>query len=461
MRQGIIAAISTPPGKGGVAIIRTSGKGSRALAEEIFFPRSGKALSSYPARMQVYGYIKDNGEVVDDGLVTVFGEGSSYTGEETVEYSVHGGILVTRRVLELIFSHGAIPATAGEFTRTAFINGKLGLIEAEAIGDLLEAKSNEQLKLASGPARERLRGKVEGMYNSIVRLLGSVYARIDYPEEDLGEFTDDELLSGLSAVREELASLIATYRTGRAIREGISTVLVGKPNVGKSTLYNLLLGEDAAIVTDIPGTTRDILERTVPLGRVMLSLCDTAGVHTEGVTDEVELIGIRRTKERIEAAELVLALFDLSRPADEADREVIEAVRGATGAKIAILTKADSKGDGFAELLDGFDSKIEISALSAPEAALEAIRSEVEALFTDEKISTSSDAIVASARQHAALVSALGFIDEAIGAIRLGIPADAASSDIELCLGALAEVDGRAVSEDVVSDIFARFCVGK
>ena len=461
MRQGIIAAISTPPGKGGVAIIRTSGKGSVALAEEIFFPRSGKALSSYPARMQVYGYIKDNGEVVDDGLVTLFGEGSSYTGEETVEYSVHGGILVTRRVLELIFSHGAIPAAAGEFTRTAFINGRLGLIEAEAIGDLLEAKSNEQLKLASGPARERLRAKVDGMYTSLVRLLGSVYARIDYPEEDLGEFTDDELLEGLSKTRAELAQLIATYRTGRAIREGISTVLVGKPNVGKSTLYNLLLGEDAAIVTDIPGTTRDILERTIPLGRVMLALCDTAGVHTKGVTDEVELIGIRRTRERIESSELVLALFDLSRPADEADREVIDAVASAAGAKIAILTKADTRGERFAELFTGFDAVIEISALGAPEAAIDAIRREVEALFTDEKINTSSDAIVASARQHAALVAALGFIDEAIGAIRLGIPADAASSDIELCLGALAEIDGRAVSEDVVSDIFARFCVGK
>ena len=461
MRQGVIAAISTPPGKGGVAIIRTSGVGAFALAERVFFPRSGKPLSAYPARTQVYGYIKDKDEVVDDGLATLFPAGSSYTGEETVEYAIHGGVLVTRRVLEVILAAGAIPAEAGEFTRTAFINGRLGLTEAEAIGDLLEAKSYEQLKLSSEPARKRLAARIEELRSSLVRLLGSIWARIDYPEEDLGELSDEEIIADLKRVREGLRALISTYRTGRAIKEGVSTVLVGKPNAGKSTLYNLLVGEEAAIVTSIPGTTRDVLERSVPLGRVLLNLCDTAGVHSEGVTDEVELIGIRRTKSRIGEAELLLALFDSSRELDEADREVIAEISAASGAKIAILTKCDL-GEAKSKIDEtGFDAVIKISAEADPEAAVSAIRGEVERLFTDEKISSSADAIVASARQHSALSAALGYIDSAISGAELGIPADAASSDIELCLSSLGEVDGRSVSDEVVSDIFSRFCVGK
>lgn len=461
MRQGVIAAISTPPGKGGVAIIRTSGIGALELAERVFYPRSGRPLSSYPARTQVYGYIKEKGEVIDDGLATLFPRGSSYTGEETVEYAIHGGVLVTRRVLEVLLSAGAIPAEAGEFTRTAFINGRLDLTEAEAIGDLLEAKSYEQLRLASEPARECLKSRISALREGLVRLLGSVYARIDYPEEDLGELDEDEILKELTAIRASLYQLISTYRTGRAIREGISCALVGKPNAGKSTLYNLLVGEEAAIVTDIPGTTRDVLERTVALGRVLLCLCDTAGVRSEEIADEVEKIGISRTAQRIREAELILALFDLSRPLDEADREVLEFVSRAAGAKVAILTKADTDSQSTAIETDGFDAVLRISALSDPEGATDAIRREVERLFTDDKISTATDAIVASARQHSALTSALGYIDAAIDSVRLGVPADAASSDIELSLAALGEVDGRSVSDEVTADIFSRFCVGK
>ena len=463
MRQGVIAAVSTPPGKGGVAIIRTSGDGALAIADEIFFPRSGRPLSSYEPRRQIYVYIKDSGEVVDDGLATYFPKSSSYTGEETVEFSIHGGVMVTRRVLELLFSRGAIPAEAGEFTRRAFINGRISLTEAEAIGDLLEAKSEEQLKLFADSSRTRLRQRIEEIRSILTGLLGSVYARIDYPEEDLGEFTDDEILRELTKAKESLSTLISTYRTGRAIKDGISAALVGKPNAGKSTVYNLLVGEDAAIVTDIPGTTRDVLVREVPLGRVMLRLYDTAGVRSESVTDEVERIGISRTLTELSRSELAIALFDASRPLDGEDEEILARFDEREGASIALLTKCDIAigGESFAKIHEKFDTVIEISSKEDPEGALKAIRDTVERLFTDEKISSSTDAIVASARQHSALCAALSAVDSAITAFRLGIPADAATSDIELALSRIGELDGRAVSDEVVLNIFSRFCVGK
>ncbi|MBR2930418.1 MAG: tRNA uridine-5-carboxymethylaminomethyl(34) synthesis GTPase MnmE [Clostridia bacterium] len=469
MQNGVIAAISTPPGKGGVAVIRLSGEGAVALAESAFFPISGKLLSSYPARMQVYGRIIEGGEVLDDCLCCRFEAGSSYTGEETVELSIHGGVLLSERVLSLLFSLGASPAEPGEFTRTAFINGRLTLTEVEAIGDLLEAKSDEQLRLASETSRERLKNKIESARRRLEMLLGSIYARIDYPEEDLGELSDGEIIAELTAIGGELDALIASYKTGRAIKEGISTALVGAPNAGKSTLYNLLVGEEAAIVTDRPGTTRDLLERVCPLGRVLLRLTDTAGVRGEGAADPVERIGIERTHRRIGESELIIALFDLAQdPAS--DGEIIDAIKGRSSTRIALFTKCDKGGmpdaerllkERFGEDAELFSASLAVSALCEPEATLESIKQLVERLFTDEKISTSTSAIVSSARQHASLTSAKELIDSALRAFGQGAPADCASSDIELCLARLGEVDGRAVSEAVVRDIFSRFCVGK
>ncbi len=462
MRNNVIAAISTPPGKGGVAVIRVSGDGTFETVGKVFFPKSGKRISDYPPRMQIYGYVSDRGERIDDGLLTLFPAPNSYTGEDVAEISCHGGTLITRLVLEALFTAGAVPAEAGEFTRRAFISGKLSLTEAEAIGTLLDAKSREQVILSAEPARVRLSEKISEIRSDITDVLSSVFARIDYPDEDLGDFTDEETLSRLTEIKEKLHRLISTYRTGRAINEGIGTVICGKPNVGKSTLYNLLLGEDAAIVTDIAGTTRDILERTVPLGKVLLRLTDTAGLR-EG-TDEVERIGIERTKAKILSADLIFAVFDLSRPMDGEDRETLALINQSVAAKICILNKADrSIGDSVkAEISgNGFDAVLEISALVEAEGAAELIESTVSRLFIDEKITPSADAIVASARQHGSLCLAEGFIDTAIGAYRLGMPADAASADIERALGAIGELDGRGVSESVVSDIFSKFCVGK
>ncbi|MBQ7343231.1 MAG: tRNA uridine-5-carboxymethylaminomethyl(34) synthesis GTPase MnmE [Clostridia bacterium] len=466
MHGNVIAANSTPPGKGGVAVIRMSGDGALEIAKRVFLPFSGKSLDEYRPRTQIYGYILYNGEKIDDGMLTYFPAPRSYTGEDTVEISCHGGILVTRTVLEALFAAGAVPAEAGEFTRRAFINGKLSLSEAEAIGTLLEATSHEQIRLSASPARAKLQEAIDGIRTSLIDVMSSIYARIDYPDEDLGEFSDEETVARLLSVRERLAKLIDTYKTGRAINEGISTVIAGKPNVGKSTLYNLLVGEDAAIVTDIAGTTRDILERTVALGRVTLRLTDTAGVRS-GELDKVEEIGIGRSKDKITSSELILAVFDLSREIDKSDLELIDEIAKADGYKVCVLNKCDLVN----EKNPPFDLSLipkgvfgEVISISADKDNLSAIKTLTELinrLFTDEKISCGQDAIVSSARQHASLLRARSFIDTAIEAYRVGIAADAASSDVEMAIGAISELDGRAVSDSVVSDIFAKFCVGK
>lgn len=456
-----IAAISTPPGKGGVAIIRMSGAEAFEIAERVFRAASGRSLQDYAPRTQIYGYIIYNNERIDDGLITLFPAHNSYTGERTVEISCHGGTLVSATVLEALFVAGATPAEAGEFTRRAFINGRLTLTEAEAIGTLLDARSREEMRLGAAPARNRLRARIDEIRGEITTLLGSIYARIDYPDEDLGDFTDEETLSALSVIRGKIDRLIDTYRTGKAITEGVSAVICGKPNVGKSTIYNLILGEDAAIVTSIPGTTRDLLEKTVPLGRVLLRLTDTAGIRKEGA-DTVEAIGIERSRDRLAAADLVIAVFDLSREFDREDEDLIAALRTAKGAKICILNKEDSERKlDTGRLSVDFDATITISARDGEDRALALLTETVNRLFTDEKISTSVDPVITSARQHASLMRARECIDAAISAYSVGMPPDAASSDIELALGAIGELDGRSVSENVVGDIFSRFCVGK
>ncbi len=457
----VIAAVSTPPGKGGVAIIRMSGTGAFEIADRVFFPLSGRRFSECEARLQIYGHIIEDGERIDDVLVTRFPAPHSYTGEDTVEIGCHGGILVTRTVLEALLRAGAVPATAGEFTRRAFINGRLTLTEAEAISDLLEAKSREQLRLSSDSARAVLSGRISAIRKKLTELMSSIYARIDYPDEDLGDFTDGEVLTRLYNIKEDLERLISTYRTGRAISEGVQTVICGKPNVGKSSLYNLLLGEDAAIVTDIPGTTRDILCRSIPLGKVMLNISDTAGIRERDDMDAVERIGIEKSRDKIRKSELLFAIFDISRPFDDEDRLILEVANDSDAVKIALLNKTDLAPVFDESELSGFDEIVRISAKNGESEAIATLRDTINSLFTDEKIVVGADPIISSARQHATLTRALDFVEAATESLELGFSQDAVSTDVERALGAISELDGRAVSEDIVADIFSKFCVGK
>ena len=459
-----IAAISTPPGKGGVAVIRISGRDAGAILDKMFLPM-GKTSPKNSPRRQIWGKILRDGECIDDGLATFFPSPNSYTGEDTAEISCHGGVLITEMVLETAFAAGARPAEAGEFTRRAFVNGRLSLTEADGIGLLLEAESEGQIKLASSKSREKLTEKIDALRKNITSLLSSIFARIDYPDEDLGDFTAEETLYALKSIRADLDSLISTYKTGRAVREGIGAVIIGKPNAGKSTFYNALAGEDAAIVTDIPGTTRDILERSVPLGDIILRLADTAGIR-ENSNDTVERIGIARSKSKAESAELIFALFDGQATLDSEDEEIIKYVKTLNSAKIAVITKVDIASEENIFLVRNrvssfADRIVEISAKEKDSEAVLAISAAVAELFTDEKITVGYDAVISSARQNASLLRAREFINSSISAYSMGLPQDISSSDIEMALGAISEIDGRAVSEEVVADIFSKFCVGK
>ncbi len=451
-----IAAISTPRGKGGVALIRISGEEAVAVAGRCFFAKCGKDVAALTPRIAYFGDIVDNGNAIDDGIVTVFRAPASYTGEDMVEISCHGGVLVTSRVLEAVFKAGATPATAGEFTRRAFVNGKLSLTKAQAVGEILEAKSDAQLKVAAAKRRGTLSKKLEEAAHTLTALVADVYAKIDYPDEDLAEISDGEFARRAAEVCTSLASLRDTYRAGSAIFEGVSTVICGAPNRGKSSLYNAIAGEDAAIVTEIAGTTRDVLERDIPLGKVMLHLTDTAGIHD--TADTVEKIGVERAKERMQSAELVICVLDGSRPLCDEDFALIDELRSIFAPKIAVLNKCD-----IAEceipLPDGIFEKV-IRMSARDKQGLDRLRCAVEELFIDEKIDTSADAIITNAREFAALDEAIRLIGDAVDTAKT-LGADIAASDLERAIAVISELDGKAVSENVVSEIFSRFCVGK
>ena len=447
-----IAAVSTPPGKGGVAVIRLSGAEAFDIASRVFRPR-GKTAPQDAPRRAIYGDFLCDGVAVDDGLATAFPAPASYTGEDTVELSCHGGMLITKTILGALFAAGASPAAAGEFTRRAYLSGRLGLSEAEAIATLLEAKSEAQIRLSAN--RGLFAERVMALYGEALSLVSAAEAVIDFPEEDLSEIGEDEFLARLSSLTDSVAKLCATWRTGQAVSEGIRTVIVGRPNVGKSSLYNLLLCEDAAIVSDKAGTTRDILERTVPLGRVLLRLYDTAGLRS--ATDEIEQIGVDRARRAMQEADLILAVFDTSAPLTEEDHALLRELATLGATKIAILNKSDLTAVSTVPA-EGFAATV---TLSAKHGTTEVLSAEIDRLFTDGDIVIGEAAIVSSARQYAALTRAHECLMQAKNALTMGHPADMYLFDLCEALSALGEVDGRTVGEEIVSEIFSHFCVGK
>lgn len=397
------------------------------------------------------------GAPIDDVLVTVFYAPHSYTGEDTVEICCHGGILLTRTVLSALFTAGAEQAGPGEFTRRALLSGRLSLTEAEAIGCLLEAGSTAQIRLSASAARTQLAMALSTLHDDLLTLLSSLYAKIDYPDEDLADLAEEEIVARLSEAEETMKRLRSTYRTGRAINEGIPTVLCGSPNVGKSALYNRLCGEELAIVTDYAGTTRDVLSTSIPLGNVMLRLSDTAGLRE--TTDPVEQIGVSRSRSRMEECELLLAVFDASRPLDAQDTALLHQLTVCQKTVIILLNKVDLPCAINQEAFATFPHVLPLSAKTGD--GIDRLTALIEQLFTDETLRVGEEAIISSARQYAALSRAQEHLDASLAAFRAGLPADAAASDLELALGALADLDGRAVNEEIIADIFKRFCVGK
>lgn len=474
-----IAAISTPYGKGGIAVIRVSGEEAIEVAARVFRPASGKALADIEGGRIVYGSIcepiiggaempfekpheRRYGRTIDDGMAAVMRAPRSYTGEDTVEISCHGGVLLTEKVLGALFSAGARPAQAGEFTRRAFVAGKLSLTEAEAVINLIDAESEEMLRLARSHTEGRLKAKLDTYYETLRTLISTAYVYADYPDEDLTDLSADEMKAALEALSSDMSALSDSYRVGHAICEGIQTVIVGRPNTGKSSLLNRLLGRDRAIVSDIAGTTRDTIEEKVQVGKVTLRLVDTAGLRES--EDKIEQIGVERSYAALRDAELVLAVFDGAQALTDEDRQLIKTLASFPVPKIALINKTDLLERGFSTelweiLATTFTAVCPISSLTGE--GIDTLKARIEALYAAGEIDYDTTAILANARQKGALDRALAGVRAAIDALGGGFTPDVAGLDLEEAMAALSEADGRAVSSDIVDTIFHRFCVGK
>lgn len=436
-------------------MIRISGEDAHAVAERIFRTKSSRAISEYPYGRAIYGEVVFGGEVIDDCVIILYKAPFSYTGEDTVEIFCHGGILVTEEVMKCTLSAGARAAEAGEFTKRAFVNGKLSLTEAEAVINTIDAKTTEALRLARSHKNGVLKTETDRLYSMLLDVASSIYAVIDYPDEDLADMSNEEIRDALTEVKLSLERLISTYRTGKAVIEGIYTAIIGKPNTGKSALLNMLLKEERAIVSSTEGTTRDRIEEDAILGRVRIRLADTAGIRASD--DEIEQIGIERSLEAAKKAELILAVFDSSTPMTSEDEEIIALLNSIDAPKIAVMNKSDLPS--VWEVNGNFEKTVYVSAKER--VGTDALTLAVEELFINDKISYDRDAVLVNARQRASIESALSSVISAISALDDGLPADASAYDVEAAMTALGECDGRAVSEDITSAIFSRFCVGK
>lgn len=450
-----IAAISTANGQGGIGVIRISGENALDVAERVFVSVNDKRITEMKGYTAAYGRIVDDGEVLDEAVALVFRAPHSYTGENVVELSCHGGLYVTKRVLRAVLKNGAVPAEAGEFTKRAFLNGKMGLTEAEAVMDIISARGAQSARAALSCMEGRLRMRIDRVRDTLVNTAAHLSAWADYPEEDIPEVDGDHLSSSLNECRNELNSLLNSYDAGKIMREGVDTVIAGRPNVGKSTIMNLLSGCERSIVTSIPGTTRDVIEETVILGEIPLRLSDTAGIRN--TNDPVERIGVEKARDRILKAGLVLAVFDSSQPLSDDDNELIDLLTDAPA--LAVINKTD-----LPQQLetDYIRSRIKhlvfISALEGIGAY--ELEKQVSEIIGTSKLDA-SQGILATERQRAAADNALHSIDEAMQALTAGITLDAVTVIIEEAINNLLELTGERVTEAVVDKVFSHFCVGK
>ena len=449
-----IAAISTPNAVGGIAVIRISGNNAISVAERIFKPFGNQKISDMSGYTCCYGIAHDNGERLDDCILTVFKAPHSYTGEDVVEISCHGGLFISRKILRTALKNGTENAEAGEFTKRAFMNGKLDLTQAEAVMDIISAKSDMELKIAEELREGAAFRKSRICSQKLMKILGDLAAWADYPEEDIPEVEPDKLCRELDAVRNELFSLVENYDAGRILREGVSTVIVGKPNVGKSTLFNCLAGCERSIVTDISGTTRDVVEESVKIGDIVLRLSDTAGIHE--TEDIIEGIGIGIAEKMIDSSELIIAVFDGSCPCTEDDLKLINKIKNKKS--VAVINKSDTE-----QLFDTEKIKsdnIQIVYISAKENNIEELNSAIQNLF---KINSDifSSVPAANERQKRCIEKALECTDNAVNMLRNGEFLDAVTVVIDEAEQYLLELTGEKVTDAVVDEVFSRFCVGK
>ena len=458
LQADTIAAISTPPGPGAIGILRLSGPQAVFVAEKCFKPLGPKGLREHAPRALVYGDLLDSGGQPIDRVLCTYSLGpSSYTGEDTAEFQCHGSPMVLALGLEALFAAGARQARAGEFTRRAFLNGRLDLAQAEAVGDLLSAQSREGARHAAGQLSGALSKKIGDIYSVLVDVMAHFHAVLDYPDEDIDPFRMEELEVALANQEGELTALLATCGRGKLLREGVPCAIVGRPNAGKSSLLNAMLGWDRAIVTDVPGTTRDTVEERCELGGVPLRLIDTAGLRD--TSDPVEKLGVERSRKAMEEAGLIFAVVDMSADRTEEDREMLRAVEETGKPWIFVASKRDLVKNSRSIGLAGRETpSVEVSALTGE--GLDKLGKMVAELFPKED-AVPYGQLLTNARQEEAAGRAREAVRRAREALTAGFTPDALLTDVEEALSALGELTGQSVREDVTDRIFSKFCVGK
>ena len=450
-----IAAISTAQGEGGIGVIRISGSRSAEIADKVFRNINSKKLADMRGYTAAFGKIVYNDEELDEAVALVFRAPHSYTGEDVVEISCHGGVYITKQVLRAVLDAGAIPAQAGEFTKRAFLNGKIDLTEAEAVIDIITAKSRCAARSAMFVKEGALRKRISSVKDELLALIAHLSAWADYPEEDIAEVDDEMIFSVCDKATNELEKLLSSYDAGQAVKQGIDTVIAGRPNVGKSTLMNLLSGSEKSIVTDIPGTTRDVVEETVVVGDVILRLSDTAGLRN--TDDAVEKIGVDRAKKRLEQCGLLIAVFDNSQTLGEDDYELLEL--SAQVPSIAVINKTDLENElDINKIKSKIDNIVYISAANGE--GREEIAAAVEKIAGTTKLNP-SEGILSNERQRSNVAGALRSVKEAREALSFGMTYDAVTVSLEDAVSELSEMTGEKTSDEVLDRVFHNFCVGK
>ena len=450
-----IAAISTGQAAGGIGVVRISGENALSVADRIFKTVSGIKLEKLSGYKAAFGKVFFEEKCVDEAVALVFKAPKSYTGEDVVEISCHGGLLVTKQVLRAALANGAVPAEAGEFTKRAFLNGKMDLTRAESVMNIISAKSEQAKSAALNTLDGALYKKISEISVSLKKIAAQMAAWVDYPDEEIDDLSDEKLKATLLTAKAELEKLIKSFDVGQIIIEGVETAIVGKPNVGKSTLMNLLSGCEKSIVTSVAGTTRDIVEETVTLGNNVLRLADTAGLHD--TQDTVEKIGVDRTRQKLDRASLVLAVFDSSTEIDDEDMEIIKMCNGKNA--VAIINKTDLNTNFNAEKINkSFESVVYLSAKDRN--GIQELEKAIEKTLGTADFDTSA-ATLMNERQLACCKAALQSIDEAISALEIGMTRDALNVNIDVAVESLDTLTGEKATESVVNEIFSQFCVGK
>ena len=451
-----IAAIATAQAPSAIGILRLSGPDTCAILDGVFCPKNGKPMSAQDGRNMVYGTLLDSaGRVIDNALCVLFRAPNSYTGEDCAEIHCHGSPIVLNEGLTSLFAKGARQAAGGEFTRRAFLNGRMDLIQAEAVVDLIDAETAEAARNAVGQLSGTLSRTVEEIYEALMAVVSRFYAVVDYPDEDIEDLQRAELLDTLRRSENKLQELLATFSRGKLLKSGVPTVILGKPNAGKSSLLNALLGYERAIVTDVAGTTRDTVEEKVRLDHVLLRLIDTAGIRE--TADSVEKIGVERSRVAAGKASLALLVLDGSAPLDAEDESAIAVAEGVANLMV-IVNKADlPRRIDVGALADRFDNVISLSAKTGE--GITTLTDHITSLYPAG--SAAQGELLTNARQADAVSRAWNAVREARSALRIGMTPDVVLSDAENALSALGELNGKSLREDLVATIFSRFCVGK